>query len=382
MPQGAPAEREPIVRRVGEIATGTLLERGRALCAVGAVISVRVDGGNVSARVMDGVHLYRTSVAVRPGGDLSCTCSTWPRKTCAHSVAALLHVSGRTVGMPAAGEVDERALLRSVPREELEKFLWSEMRKNAEVRTRFLVSFGGSDGVPRIDYRKEVDAMFDDVEVGSAWKKISFATFFRAARARERDGHVAEAIRIYREVSEAVRRNYHVVDDSGGHYSETIYKAVLGMVACICRQKMGGEEKRQHIAYLYGRFLAEDPDVCDDAYYAALSDVCTTKADLEYLRRLNGQSLSGNVGGNGRGPDGMADRILLQTEVLEKMGETDAADGLFREHYMENAGFCGAYVEFLAKRDPAKVPGVLEEARAAFSGYDFEYVRRMATGGK
>ena len=267
-----------------------------------------------------------------------------------------------------------------MPLRDLQRFVESEAKKDAGVERRLLSRFGGLDGAPRVDYREQAEIMFADVDYMTSYQdRLRFGDFFRAAKARERQGQAAEAIRIYLEVSEAIRSNYHRVNDSSGHYAEAFSRAVTEMAACIGRQK-AGPEKRPHIEYLYRRFIADDSDIAQDAYWPALIDACTDRQDLEFLRGLNEQALpEGPTLKRVSGHHRALDAVLLQAEVLEKMGEWEAAAELFDKHYRGGIGVCGDYVEALIRRgDLAKARDVLEEARGIFPEHELEYINRLA----
>ena len=277
---------------------------------------------------------------------------------------------------------DLGGLIRLVPLKDLQRFIESEIKKDAGVERRFLSRFGGLDGAPRVDYREQAEIMFADVDYMTPYQnRLRFGDFFKAAKARERRGQAAEAIRIYLEVSEAIRSNYNRVDDSSGHYAEAFHKAVTEMAACIGRQK-AGPEKRPHISYLHRQFLTSDLDMHEGVYEQALISACTDRQDLEYLRGLNEQALpEGPVSKRAGDYYRVLDRILLQTEVLEKMGESAAAAELFDKHYRGSIDICGAYVEMLIRRgDLAQTRAILEEARNIFPEREFGYISSLADG--
>lgn len=277
---------------------------------------------------------------------------------------------------------DLGGLIRLVPLKDLQKFVESEAKKDAGVKRRFLSRFGGLDGAPRVDYREQAEIMFAGVNYMTPYQdRLRFGDFFRAAKARERQGQAAEAIRICLEVSEAIHSNYHKVDDSSGYYSEAFTTAVTKMAACIGRQK-AGSEKRPHIEYLHRQFLTSDLDMHEGIYERALIDACTDRQDLEYLRRLNERALpEGAISKRAKGYYRALDVVLLQAEVLEGMGETAAAVKLFVKHYRGSIGVCGEYVEMLIRQgDLAKARDVLEEAKRIFPEHEFEYISRLADG--
>ena len=283
--------------------------------------------------------------------------------------------------MAERGKGDYGRLIRLVPLKDLQKFVESEMKRNAGVERRFLTRFGGLDGTSRVDYRRQVDIMFADVDYMTPYQsRLRFTDFFRAAKARERQGQAAEAIRICQEVSEAIRFHYHKVDDSSGHYSEAFGKAVTEMAACIGRQKKHAE-KRPYLSYLYNRFLADDSDMAEGIYEQALINACTDQQDLEYLRSLNEPALPEPASKHIKGYSRALDRVLLQAEILEKMGGPAAAAGLFDEYYRSNVDICATYMEMLIQHgNLAKARAMLKEAKAIFPDADLSYIKHLADG--
>ena len=140
---------------------------------------------------------------------------------------------------------DLGGLIRLVPLRDLQKFVESEAKKDAGVERRFLSRFGGLDGAPRVDYREQAEIMFAGVDYMTPYQnRLRFGDFFKAAKARERQGQAAEAVRIYVEVSEAIRSNYNRVDG--------LQRALLGGLL-----QSGGRDGRLHRQTEGG--LREDP---------------------------------------------------------------------------------------------------------------------------
>lgn len=375
----------PTLERIVGAAPPEMLERGEALYVMGNVTSAKTDGNLITARVVDQTNLYRTYVRMGDADDYGfCTCKPGHPGVCAHTIAAMMHLRDNWRGLRA----DERMrgghgrLIRLVPLKDLQGFVESEMKKDSGVERRFVSRFGGLDDASQVDYREQVDAMFSDVYYMSSRKRLSFADFFRAAKDRERRGQAPEAIRILAEVSEAIKSNYYMVDDSSGHYANAFIRAVSEMAACISRQKMRHSAKRPYIDYLHRQFLANDPEVDEEAYGQALTEVCTERQDLEHLRRLNGRALPKEaISEDIKGYFQELDRVILQADVLEKIGEIADAANLFEKHYRSSIDACGAYVEMLMRQgERAKARGIMEEARGIFSEYDFQCISDLVGG--
>ena len=360
-----------------------IFRRGQALHTEGNVTSAKINDRLITARIMDGTRLYRTHIKIDDINDGFCTCGTKSKGLCAHAVAALLYVRDNKKAMLAAkdGGNHYNELIPLVPLKDLQRFVESEIKKDSGVERRFLSRFGGLDNTSHVDYREQVDIMFGDADyMVSCANPLSFADFFRAAKSRERQGQTAEAIRIYLEVSEAIRSNYYKVDDSYGHYSDAFDKAVTEMAACIARQKTGNFEKRPHISYLHRQFLANDHDLHESTYWQALTDACTDIRDLEYLKGLNEQALPDEpIVRRAKNYYHIQERILLQAEILEKLGETVAADKLLEKHCRGSIEVCGTYVEALVRHgDPAKARRILHMAQDIFPEHEFGYIRHLA----
>ena len=367
--------------RVRGASSEAAFKEGSALHARGRVTSARMDGGSLTGSVKD-EKSHRVRVGAR--GGVSCACGARSEGACAHAVAVLLYAADNMEALLSAKRSRDMVgeIIRRTSRADLQKFLMSEIKKSPDVRRRFLVRFGGDDAATRTDYRREVDVMFAGVDHMTSWNdRLRFTDFFRAAKAHERRGRAAEAVRICREVSEGIEANYGRVDDSGGHYSEEFCRAVREMAACVGRGGMERGERRRHISYLHRRFLNDSSEVSEGAYYQASIDACADAKDLEYLAELNGQLLpEGRVTGNSE--YGVLLSIYLQAEVLENLGRWEAAGGLLEKHYRTNIDACREYVELLLRHDTARARSVLEEARGIFSDRRYEdeygYVSRLA----
>ena len=263
-----------------------------------------------------------------------CPCTPDPRRACTHGVATLLHVRdhfGAMIqedpwrGAPeavVAGISEEalrafaiKALAKGIRPPEMPESGWVVVgsrrpaggpgaagavsganlrRLVAEMisgggrgRELFAARFGEPDLPDHRDCRAELDYMF--AESYQVWDlpRIRFAYFFRTAKAHENRGDWAEALRIYREISEVIMINGDGVEDEDGHYSSAHARALDRMASCIRRHLPEPAQRRPHIGYLHGMFADRRYGFFLKNYLAALSGICPAREDLEYWHDLH-----------------------------------------------------------------------------------------------
>ncbi|MBI1658237.1 MAG: hypothetical protein IS632_05615 [Thaumarchaeota archaeon] len=61
------------------------------------------------------------------------------------------------------------------------------------------------------------------------------ADFFRAAKARQREGHTEEAVRICQDLSESLSANCDALENSGHNYSSVFHETVDEMAAYVVK---------------------------------------------------------------------------------------------------------------------------------------------------
>jgi hypothetical protein len=190
------------------------------------------------------------------------------------------------VAAPSEDGEDLEGVLEGLSAEQLRAFLTSEMRGDVQLRRRFLSRFGRRGTTSRAEFRAEIEAAY--AQMGSAGHygaELYFDDFFGAAKASVGRGDYDEALWMYQEISEAIADHMGDVDDSYAHYGTHHDLSLEGMVDCMRRLKLGREQKRPYISYMYDRIILDDYGL-DLQYANSLAKVCTDGPDRRYLSEL------------------------------------------------------------------------------------------------
>ncbi len=283
------------------LCTDQSFQRGVNYHEDGRVLRLDVDGNSVHATVQ-GRRAYEVSVEL---DDLhtQCTCPYDHAGDCKHIVAVLLAVreqadgddSGRDGGT-GTDTVDAVRLVEETPPGELRTFLQDLITEDSEVRDRFVAFAGEETGKTVDDYRRELDQLFDRaagrggfIEYGT---RIDFSTYHDLAETHRERGHLDESTAIYRALAESIAENLERTDDSGGHYSQLLERAVENYAETVREHTDSHDERRPHIEYLFDQCLDDEYGFVADSYDDALRTVCVTDADLEYWLELLDEQLA------------------------------------------------------------------------------------------
>jgi hypothetical protein len=76
------------------------------------------------------------------------------------------------------------------------------------------------------------------------------------------------------------------VDDSDGYYGDEFCLAIEYFANCINKAELSHIEKKKYIDYFFGKYIENDPDYFRENYDGALSEICLSKDDLEYWKKL------------------------------------------------------------------------------------------------
>jgi hypothetical protein len=283
------------------LCTDQSFQRGVNYHDEGRVRRLDIDGDSVDATVQ-GSRGYEVSVEL---DDLRtrCTCPYDYAGDCKHIVAVLLAVRERADGDDSTGggdtstdSIDAAKLVEETPAEEVRAFLRDLVAEDSEVRDRFVAFAGGETGKTVHNYRREIDQLFDQaagrggfIEYGT---RIDFSTYHDLAETHRERGHLDEATAIYRALAESITENLERTDDSGGHYSQLLERAVENYAETVREHTDGHDERRPHIEYLFEQCLDDEYGFVADYYDGALRTVCVTDADLEYWLELLDEQLA------------------------------------------------------------------------------------------
>ena len=254
----------------------------------GGVIALGNDRGLFSARVRDGeTHTVVASLGYGRGSSY-CTCPHDGQGVCGHVAAAVLYASKNfsRIIQDEKGRQESGGILDELSEPQLKEFLSKEMRRDPELKKRFVARFG------RAEVKRNVRADLDEAyyqmgDAGHYGGSVVFDDHMAAAKSGAEKGDYDEAIRICREIVEVIQDNMENVDDSYAYYDTALHMALDLMVGCMERQGLDHRRKRRHISYLHGR-AAMDEYGYDVVIETALARICATKEDRAYLKGLGG----------------------------------------------------------------------------------------------
>lgn len=187
---------------------------------------------------------------------------------------------------PSKTGEDLDGVFEGLSTEQLRAFLTPELRRDVQMRRRFLSRFGRRGTTSRAEFRAEIEAAYAQIDdAGHYWAELRFDDFFDAAEASVGRGDYDEALWMYQEISEAISDHMEDVDDSYGHYALHHDMALKGMVDCMRRLDLGHEQKRRYISYMYDRIIQDDYGL-GPQYADSLAEMCTDGPDARYLSEL------------------------------------------------------------------------------------------------
>lgn len=326
----------PTREEIRGLCTEQSFRRGVNYHDEGRVTGLDVDGNSVRATVR-GSRVYEVSVEL-DGLGTHCTCPYDYAGDCKHVVATLLAVRERVRDDASGGDTDPEAtdvatLVDETPAEELRAFLRDVVAEDSDLRARFVAFAGGETGRTVDDYRREIDRLFDRaagrggfVEYGT---HIDFSTYHDLAETRRERGHVEEATAIYRALAAVIAERFDRVDDSDGHYSRELERAVEGYAETVREHADSHDERRPHIEHLFDGYLADRYGFVADYYDEALRTVCVTDADLEHWlglldEQVAGIDLSGDPPARPSAPTTAGDEHDEANDGADERGRRDA----------------------------------------------------------
>lgn len=196
--------------------------------------------------------------------------------------------------------------------------------------------------------------------------EVDFETITSLAREHEGRKNYAEAIRVYRELSEVMAKHMDIVDDSDGYYVDCFSGVIHCMANCINLQ---GADKKPHITYMFEKFMLKDPDYFADCYEDALYSVCTDADDLAHWENL----LDPHI------PDTLPHRdknwfehfeairlVRMKITILERRKSRMLPD-MLAKYYRDDDKICVSYIRHLRRKDKQAALRVAEEGAEIFS---------------
>ena len=334
----------------------------------GKVQSAYINGNILQAVVADGSK-YRVDIkdAGIEGlvGDCTCAYSSRHYGICKHVVAVLMHLMDHIEEMLVEEDTREATInymIGKVPADGILKFLAAVMIDDEEIRQRFIKEFGLENVRLQRDYRAEIDRMYRDAAEadGKVYSNLDFEGYFTNARESQHNGEMDSATRMFKDMSEIISERMIMVDDSDGYYTDCFIEALENMVESIIRERLPPEKKRDHIAYLLGRFVAETRPKFIPQYRSALENICTQNADLLYWQEQLAPHLKDMID-SGNIPKNAVDMVLMQTHMLEKLEDADELASILAKFHHLDKKLCKRYLDALRHINPGKARRAAQE---------------------
>lgn len=364
------------LEKIRSLCTEDSFERGLQYFEGGRIRQVDFFGDTITA-VVQGTENYR--VTIRMNGDIEglCTCPYDWGGYCKHIIATMILYSKNHEKIKGGKEREEsrvNAVLNQMTAEELKEFLSVEFGKDPKLRTRFLIYFTGEGEEKSLhDYKKEISRLYLDVTGRDGFIdydiRVEFSDILDLAKRYTEKKNFLEAAKIHQALSEAIAENMDLVDDSYGHYGGEFDYAIENLVTCINEARLGHEEKKPYIEYLFKKFVENEPDYFQENYYTALRQMCTSKEELRHWKNLLEPHITEQ-------PDYEKNRseyydatqiLMMQIYVLDKLKEEKELHDLLVRHYRTDSDLCLLLAErLLGDGEPTRAIEIAEEGVSIF----------------
>ena len=233
------------------------------------------------------------------------------------------------------GMHDIKSILDDADPELLKNFLLPVLGEDVSLRKKFLDGFAGTGKAHLRDFYKEVDQEFAKTRREAGYgSSTDLDGYLDSVKEYERDGSMAEAVRMYHDIARGIVKNSDMLDHSEAFEIEDFSTAIRGMVGCINRQGMSHETKREYISYLFK--LVQDNygywDACEDA----LTGICTDRADLEYWNELLGPVMPAKLDKGAMEYYKDCENVLTRIAVLQRLDRESARNVYEQYKYDSN----------------------------------------------
>jgi len=352
------------------LCTESSFERGVEYFNQGLVRNIEQFGNKITA-IVSGTKDYKVTIRLyKDDFTAECTCPYNWGGYCKHIVATLIALSKNYEKIKESKNKEEEkieAILNNVSLEELKEFLRTEFENDPRLRNIFAIYFSGKAPQEKSvhDYKKEINLLYKTFAGRYGFIKygtnIDFSYIQDLAQRYIKKKNYLEAVKIYQALSEAIAENMGMVDDSDGYYGGSFRDAISDFVNCIKMANLEHKKKKPFIDYFFKKYIENDPDYFQEEYDYALREICQTKEDFDYLKKLLAPYL----------PDVLPDwdeswtnyynareLIDMQLFILDKLNEEKEFYELIKKHYRKDHGFCLLYAKRL------KEDGMLEQSLA------------------
>ena len=353
---------------IRQASTPTSYDNGLSYYTAGRIQSAYIKG-NVLQAVVAGTSKYRVEIkdAGLEGlvGDCTCSYNSKHYGICKHVVAVLMHLMDHLDEMLVEEDTRETTIKYMIGRtatQDALEFLTAVMMDDEDIRQQFIKKFGLEHIRLQRDYRAEIDRMYRDAAEadGKVYSNLDFEGYFTNARDSQHAGEMDSATRMFRDMSEIISERMIMVDDSDGYYTDCFIEALENMVESLVRERLPHEQKREHIAYLLGRFVAEIRPKFIPQYRNALETVCTQREDLVYWQEQMAPHLDKLLGSDNV-PKNAVDLVLMQAYVLGELKDDERLASLLSEFYHLDKKLCMMYLDAIRNISPAKAKRAAQE---------------------
>jgi hypothetical protein len=379
---------KPELDSIREMSTEKSFQRGQRYFEEGRVKIKEATHSSIISTV-SGTGNYRVEINL---DNLSavCSCPYELEGFCKHIVATFLAIDQECDEIDRMTEENcsqlkkMEMLLDKMEPEELRAFLSQELKTHSDMGSRFMARFSkNGEGISLSKYKAEIDLLFDEAEEYGFLPygaEVDFSPFEDLAEIHMHKDDFKEAAKIYQSLTETISEKMDHVDDSDGFYGDRFSYFLQSFAECIKMAELDVGERRKYIEYIFNKYLQNDPDYFQDDYYDALKELCTSKEDLEYWKKLLQPHLPERI------PDKQdwskyfdyKELISMQLHLHSKLGEMSDYYALMEMHYLSCPDFCLQYAKQLFEDgDRSKAIQAIEDGIAFFPDYMSKSLREF-----
>jgi len=379
----------PTIEEIRKLCTESSFERGIEYFRQGSITGLEQFGNRITATVA-GTNDYEVTIRIdKEGPEASCTCPYDWGGYCKHIVATLFALSENHKKIKKDKEEKEKrieTILNGLSLDELKDFLMAEFEKSSSLRDHFTIYFSGKGSKIRSvhDYKKEINVFYREatgrhgfIEYGI---EVDFSRIRDLAGRYIKAGNLIEAATVYQALCEVIAENMQGVDDSDGYYGGEFSQAMEDFVNCINRAKLGHKEKKDYIDYLFGKYIENDPDYFQEYYSYALREICESRNDLEYWKKLLKPHLPEDLPDHSQWHEYYQAKELLgmQLHILGLLDDEKGFSELIQRCYGKDHEFCLLYARHLERNGKSqKAIKVAEEGLGLFPEHLTKEIRRF-----
>lgn len=345
------------IEEIMSLCNETSYERGMEYYKEGRINRVEFFGNKLKA-IVAGTYNYEVTVKLDKGINASCTCPYDWGGYCKHIIATLISLSENYDKIKKSKIKEENRIttvLKNISKDELNDFLLSEFEDNPTLRTHFLTRFSENEKEKSIiKFKKDIKMLYRESEDPNGFihygKVVNFSHFKDLAGRYIKKRDFLESAKIYRALSEAIAEEMDCVDDSDGYYGGEFSNALHDFTECIRRAELEFSDKKSYIDYFFRQYIKNDPDYFQEFYEIALIQICSSKKDFEYLRKV----LKPHI------PEVIPERhenwhnyyearklVALQLFILEKLNKKKEIYDVLENNWEKDEDFCLTYVSML-----------------------------------